>query len=146
MMVPVEPALVGVSLYALSVGLAVGARATVRAIHQGLFRNAGQRADADAQATSLLHRQLTPGQREQLVGCGYIEVPSLTLTGRIYRIPAGGGQVRIFQDSRPVGSLCIAPAGSSYATRRWRAASLAGTARWLSQKSPRSCWLQSPYP
>jgi hypothetical protein len=65
---------------------------------------------AERRATHLLHDMLTPEQCHQLLWHGYLEVPSPSAAGRIYRVPrARGGFVQVIENGKAVMRLCVQP-------------------------------------
>ncbi len=65
---------------------------------------------ADRQAAHLLRDVLTPEQCRQLLWHGYLEVPSPSAAGRVYRVPrARGGFVQVIENGRAVMRLCVQP-------------------------------------
>ncbi len=65
---------------------------------------------AESRATVLLQEMLTEKQYRQLITCGYLEVASPTRGSRIYRIPAAGGRVKMYERGCAVMELCLQPA------------------------------------
>lgn len=61
------------------------------------------------QAEALLRDVLDAGEYEQLTRCAFVDVKSPTDPDRVYRIPAYGGQVRMYERGAPVRDLCIQP-------------------------------------
>lgn len=65
---------------------------------------------AERRAASLLRDMLTPEQCRQLLWHGYLEVPSPSSAGRVYRVPrAQGGFVQVIEDGKAVMRLCVQP-------------------------------------
>jgi len=65
---------------------------------------------AERRATTLLRDVLTPEQCRQLLWHGYLEVPSPSSAGRVYRVPrARGGFVQVIENGRAVMRLCVQP-------------------------------------
>ncbi len=65
---------------------------------------------AERRATNLLRDVLTPEQCRQLLWHGYLEVPSPSAAGRVYRVPrARGGFVQVIEDGKAVMRLCVQP-------------------------------------
>jgi hypothetical protein len=52
---------------------------------------------------------LSPGELVQLRDSGYLDVASPSRPKRVYRIPAGGGQVAVFDYSKEIMRLCLQP-------------------------------------
>ncbi len=66
-----------------------------------------ERQAAAQRAEGLLREHLSASQHQQLLGDGYLEVPSQLHPGRAYRIPAQPGRVAVYEAGRPVGQLCV---------------------------------------
>src|SRR6185437_9754917 len=64
---------------------------------------------ADHRARQLMREMLSPAEYQQLVKFGYVEVNSPTFDQRIYRIPGGGGLVKVFDRGCAVMELCLQP-------------------------------------
>jgi hypothetical protein len=64
---------------------------------------------AERRAADLLRDVLTPEQSRQLLWHGYLEVPSPTEVGRVYRVPRTRGYVQVIENGRAVMRLCIQP-------------------------------------
>ncbi len=65
---------------------------------------------AERRAVSLLKDMLTPEQCRQLLWHGYLEIPSPSAAGRIYRVPrARGGFVQVIENGNAVMRLCVQP-------------------------------------
>jgi hypothetical protein len=64
---------------------------------------------ADHAAEALLRDVLPPEQYQQLRSRAYLEVPSPTYAGRIYRVPRGPGQVMVVEGGRVIERLCLQP-------------------------------------
>jgi len=64
---------------------------------------------AKRQAEELLCAVLTPGQYNQLMLRGYIDIPSPRDQERIYRVPRGPGLVRVIERGKETASLCLQP-------------------------------------
>lgn len=64
---------------------------------------------AKGRAEQLLAETLAPEEYVQLSRLGYIDVPSPNVPGRVYRVPKYRGRVRVYEDGRPVMSLCVQP-------------------------------------
>lgn len=65
------------------------------------------RQAAEQRAAGLLREHLSDHQYQQLLGDGYLEVPSQLDPGRTYRIPAQPGRVAVYEGGRPVAQLCV---------------------------------------
>ncbi|MGH2508111.1 MAG: hypothetical protein ACRDHZ_12005 [Ktedonobacteraceae bacterium] len=66
---------------------------------------------AKRRAIHLLHDMLTPEQCRQLRWYGYLDVPSPSTAGRIYRVPrTKGGFVQVIEHGKAVMRLCVQPA------------------------------------
>ncbi len=61
------------------------------------------------QAEALLRDVLDADEYEQLTTSAFVDVKSPADPDRIYRIPAYGGQVRVYERGAPVRNLCIQP-------------------------------------
>lgn len=65
---------------------------------------------AERRAAHLLRDMLTPDQCRQLLWHGYLEVPSPSAVGRVYRVPrARGGFVQVMENGKAVMRLCVQP-------------------------------------
>lgn len=64
---------------------------------------------AKRRAHHLLVSLLTDEEYTQLILHDYLEVRSPTTPRRVYRIPAHGGQVTVYDDGRPRLRLCVQP-------------------------------------
>ena len=73
-------------------------------------RHGRPRPEAEARAEALLRELLSEAEYRQLARDGYLEVPSPAHPGRTYRVPRGGGRVRVYEGGRPVMALCVQPA------------------------------------
>ncbi len=71
--------------------------------------SAEDRRHAEQRAQHLLRELLTAQQVDQLLGIGFMEVPSRLVPGRTYHVPRRRGQVQVYERGRHAGSLCIAP-------------------------------------
>ncbi len=69
-------------------------------------------APAERTAETLLRHLL--GQEQYLTLCmnGYLDVPSPSIPGRIYRIPRGPGQVQVIEHNELRERLCVQPASN----------------------------------
>jgi len=67
-------------------------------------------ASADNRARMLLREILSPPEYQQLTRFGYLEVPSPSFVGRVYRIPGAGGLVKVYDRGCAVMELCLQPA------------------------------------
>lgn len=67
-------------------------------------------ASADNRARMLLREILTAPEYQQLTRFGYLEVPSPSYEGRVYRIPGAGGLVKVYDRGNAVMELCLQPA------------------------------------
>jgi hypothetical protein len=65
---------------------------------------------ARLRAHDLLAGLLTDAEYAQLIADDYLEVRSPSTPRRVYRVPAHGGQVTVYQDGHAVVRLCIGPA------------------------------------
>ncbi len=64
---------------------------------------------AEQTARQLLKATLRPVEYEELQQRGFLEVPSPSRPGRVYRIPYGPGRVAVYDDGRFSMSLCVQP-------------------------------------
>ncbi len=65
---------------------------------------------AERRASHLLRDVLTPEQCRQLLWHGYLEIPSPSAEGRIYRVPrARDGFVQVIENGKAVMRLCVQP-------------------------------------
>lgn len=64
---------------------------------------------ATRRAHDLLMSLLTYEELAQLILHDYLEVRSPSDPRRVYRIPAHGGQVTVYEDSQPKLQLCVLP-------------------------------------
>lgn len=65
--------------------------------------------EAERRAESLLQDMLSTDQSRELEHRGYLEVPSPSRQGRVYRVPRGRGMVSVYENGRAVMSLCVQP-------------------------------------
>lgn len=65
---------------------------------------------ADGRARALLREMLSEGEYQQLTKFGYLEVSSPSNEQRVYRIPGGGGLVRVYEHGAAIMELCLQPA------------------------------------
>jgi hypothetical protein len=65
---------------------------------------------ADDRAEALLREIVSEEHYRQLLKLGYLEVASPSIAHRRYRIPAGGGLVKVYEHGRKVVELCLQPA------------------------------------
>ena len=73
---------------------------------------AARRRSANRRAAELVRQLLTPDEFEWLRTRGYLDVPSRSTPGRIYRIPAQPGFVTVLDARVPVMWLCSQPTHS----------------------------------
>jgi len=65
---------------------------------------------AERRAAHLLRDVLTPEQCHQLLWHGYLEVPSPSSAGRVYRVPrTRDGFVQVIENGKSVMRLCVQP-------------------------------------
>lgn len=65
---------------------------------------------AKRRARRLLHDMLTPEQCRQLRWHGYLDVPSPSMVGRVYRVPrTKGGFIQVLEHGKAVMRLCVQP-------------------------------------
>jgi len=77
----------------------------------GRFRHAGsEHSSEDEQAEALLRDLLSEQHYLQLRRLGYLDVMSPSIAQRLYRIPASGGLVKVYERGRLVMELCLQPA------------------------------------
>jgi hypothetical protein len=92
------------------------AEGLLRGMHEALRRHVYEapltfeerqaaRARAEALLRSVIGEEAYRGLQQRL----YLEVPSPSIRKRIYRIPNGRGRVKVYEDTRFVMSLCVAP-------------------------------------
>lgn len=67
---------------------------------------------ADHAAETLLRQSLTSDEYAQLSARAYLDVPSRSYLGRLYRVPRGPGQVQVVEGGRVVERLCVQPLDS----------------------------------
>lgn len=89
------------------VGLLISALglATYVFIVTGIWRN----SKSEKRATELLSEILSDGEYQQLKAHGYLDVPSPSIPGRVYRVPAHRDQVEILDSGRLTARLCVQP-------------------------------------
>jgi hypothetical protein len=68
-----------------------------------------ERRAAEQRARLLLRQVLGPEEHEGLVRRGYLEVPSPTIGGRVYRIPHVQGMVEVVEGGVATMRLCVVP-------------------------------------
>ena len=64
---------------------------------------------ARERAEALLRELLTAAECGQLERLGFLEVPSPTHPGRVYRVPRRRGRVTVLEGGAPVMLLCVGP-------------------------------------
>jgi hypothetical protein len=64
---------------------------------------------ADHAAETLLRTALTTEEYRQLCSMAFLDVPSPSRSGRVYRVPRGPGQVQVIEHGRMVERLCVQP-------------------------------------
>ena len=64
---------------------------------------------AEQTARRLLRQTLRPDEFKLMEERGYLEVPSPSTPGRVYRIPYGPGRVAVYDNNRFSMSLCVQP-------------------------------------
>ena len=64
---------------------------------------------AKRRAQALLRELLSETQYHQVHTSGYLEVPSPSLEGRVYRIPSMGGLVSVYEHGSVIMGLCLQP-------------------------------------
>ena len=65
--------------------------------------------EAQARAEALLRDSLTEGEYQGLHAKGHLEIRSHCRPGRLYHVPVHGGRVRVFEQGRFCGELCVGP-------------------------------------
>ena len=68
-----------------------------------------ERRAADQRARPLLRQLLGPEEYDWLVRRGYLEIPSPSIAGRIYRIPYFQGMVEVLEGGVSIMRLCVVP-------------------------------------
>ena len=68
-----------------------------------------ERRLAEQRARALLMRMLGPEAYEGLVKRGYLDVPSPSIAGRVYRVPYCQGMVEVIDAGIPTMRLCVVP-------------------------------------
>jgi hypothetical protein len=58
-------------------------------------------------ADTLLRQILGAEEYQQLIRCGYLDIPSPTIDGRIYRIPYCPGRVEVIDQGSLTARLCV---------------------------------------
>jgi hypothetical protein len=105
----------GLWLYHVCIRMGVGAlRLSGRLKHQA----------AEQRAEVLLREHVSERHYQQLLGDGYLEVPSQLYPGRTYRLPQQPGRVTVCEGGRRVGQLCIiacdpVPHADLILTQKW---------------------------
>jgi hypothetical protein len=100
--------MIGIISVMAVIALLVMARGTMRP----LMRFAApwrEEIAAENRARALMREMLTPSEYQQLVKFGYLEVASPGFEQRVYRIPGGGGLVKVFDRGCAVMELCLQP-------------------------------------
>lgn len=65
---------------------------------------------AERRATHLLRDVLTPEQCRQLLWHGYLEIPSPSSAGRVYRVPRARGEfVQVIENGKAIMRICVQP-------------------------------------
>lgn len=68
------------------------------------------RSYAERRATHLLRDVLTPEQCRQLLWHGYLEIPSPSSAGRVYRVPRARGEfVQVIENGKAIMRICVQP-------------------------------------
>lgn len=65
--------------------------------------------EAQARAEALLRDSLTETEYQHLHAQGHLEIRSQCRPGRLYHVPVHGGRVRVFEQGRFCGELCVGP-------------------------------------
>ncbi len=86
-----------------------GDPSTDDSIDANLSRRRPLPGTAAYQAEALLRDVLDADEYEQLTRCAFVDVKSPADPNRVYRIPAYGGQVRVYERGAPVRDLCLQP-------------------------------------
>lgn len=68
-----------------------------------------ERWEAERKGQELLRAVLTPAEHAQLTERGYLEVPSPSVAGRVYRIPRRRGAVQRLDAGEAPVRLCVVP-------------------------------------
>lgn len=66
-------------------------------------------AESEERAGSLLREILSDRQEQQLEQSGYLTVPSGSVEGRYYRVPARPGWVDVYESDRLAMRVCVEP-------------------------------------
>ncbi len=66
---------------------------------------------AEMRALALLHDVLSEEERRQLAGSGFLSVPSPSVAGRVYRVPARPGHVEVYEGGEHAMTVCVQPIG-----------------------------------
>ncbi len=68
-----------------------------------------ERRAAEGRAKMLLRQMLDPEEYEHLIKRGWLEVPSPSIPGRVYRVPYVQGMVEVVEDGISTMRLCVVP-------------------------------------
>lgn len=68
-----------------------------------------ERRAAELRARALLRQVLGPEEHERLVRQGYLEIPSPSIAGRVYRVPYFQGMVEVVEGGVSTMRLCVVP-------------------------------------
>lgn len=91
------------------VAIASPAFRALRRLAMSVLEDYRERLEADVRAEALLREILSPAEYEQIRATGYLEVRSQLSPSRLYRIPAHGGLVGLYEDGALVAGLCAQP-------------------------------------
>src|SRR6478672_11026061 len=97
-------------LVLLFLAVVVGLVGLLWAVGQALFSSwPGYLSTPAGRADKLLRQVLGTEEYRQLVRCGYLNVPSPGIAGRIYRIPHWAGRVEVIDQGQLTARLCVVP-------------------------------------
>ena len=66
-------------------------------------------AEAEKRAAALMREVLSDGESRELDQSGYLTVPSPSVPGRMYRIPAKPGWVDVYESGQLAMRMCVEP-------------------------------------
>jgi len=66
---------------------------------------------AEMRAAALLRDLLSESERAELGSRGFLSVPSPGIAGRVYRVPARPGHVRVYEAGELAMTICVRPTG-----------------------------------
>ena len=104
------------ALLLIAIGIAAGLVCVLRPPER-LLRRMGvpieptgeERRAAEGRAKTLLRQMLDPEEYERLIKRGWLEVPSPSIPGRVYRVPYVQGMVEVVEDGISTMRLCVVP-------------------------------------